>query len=326
MPLCEPNRGTRRRAFAAFLAGAAVAVATLAGGPSTARATVTSASAATTQQETVGKFLYVGGDGRAQDFDIYVENVAGDALVDLSDNDVMDQGPRFSPNGREIAFSSDRDADRSVDVLERAFEVYVMNEDGSDVRRLTNNPAWDGGQAWSPNGRRIVWQSCRQGGKCSIRVMNADGSGKRDLTDSDHWNGNPIWSPDGRRIVFFSDRERDPALPVLERGFDLYVMDSDGSDVRRLTTSGINVAPDWSPNGRQIVFRGGDGNEVHVMNADGTGQTLLRDMAGHPIWSPNGRHIAVGTLVMDADGTNARQLDIPSGGPAGVGVADWTHP
>lgn len=325
MYLIERNRGTHRGAFAAFLAGGAVAVATLALGPSSAQATVTSAFTTVTQQQTVGKFLYVGGDGRAQDFDIFVENAEGTALVDLSNNDVMDQGPRLSPNGREIAFSSDRDADRSVGVLERAFEVYVMNEDGSDVRRLTNNPAWDGGQAWSPNGQRIVWQSCRQGGKCGIRVMNADGSGKRDLTDNDHWNGNPVWSPNGRRIVFFSDRERDPNLPVLERGMDLYVMDSDGSDVRRLTTSGINVAPAWSPNGRQIVFRGGDGNEIHIMNADGTDQRLLRDMAGHPIWSPNGREIAVGTLVMDVDGSNARQLDIPSGGPR-VTVADWGHP
>lgn len=326
MPLFGRNRSTHRRASAAFLAGGAVAVATLAGGPSTVQAAVTSASTAATQEETVGKFLYVGGDGRTQDFDIYVENAAGDALVDLSDNDVMDQAPKFSPNGREIAFSSDRDADRSVGVLERAFEVYVMNEDGSEVRRLTNNPAWDGAPAWSPNGRRIVWQSCREGGKCDIRVMNADGSGKRDLTDNDHWDGNPTWSPDGRRIVFFSDRERDKDLPVLKRGTDLYVMDSDGGGVRRLTTSGINVAPDWSPDGRRIVFRGGDGNEIHVMNADGTDQSLLRDMAGHPIWSPNGRQIAVGSLVMDADGTNARQLDIPSGGPAGAGVADWSHP
>jgi TolB protein len=324
MTLFERNPDTHRRAFAAFLAGGAVAVATLAGGPSSAQATVTSAFTTATQGQTVGKFLYVGGDGRAQDFDIYVENAAGTALVDLSDNDVMDQDPELSPNGREIAFASDRDADRSVGVLERAFEVYVMNEDGSDVRRLTNNPAWDGAPAWSPNGRTIVWQSCRQGGKCSIRVMNADGSGKRDLTDNDHWNGNPIWSPDGRRIVFFSDRERDQGLPVLERGLDLYVMNADGSDVRRLTTSGINVAPDWSPNGRQIVFRGGDGNEIHIMNADGTDQRLLRDMTGHPIWSPNGQEIAVGTLVMDADGSNARQLDIPSGGPR-VRVADWSH-
>lgn len=325
MSLFERNRSFYRRAFAAYLAGGAVAVATLAGGPSAAHAAVTSAFTVATQQQTVGKFLYVGGDGRVEDFDIYVGNAAGDALVDLSDNDVSDQDPELSTNGREIAFSSDREADRSVGVLERAFEVYVMNEDGSDVRRLTNNPAWDGAPAWSPNGRTIVWQSCREGGKCDIRVMNADGSGKRDLTDNDHWDGAPAWSPDGRRIVFFSDRERDQALPLLERGTDLYVMDSDGGSVRRLTTSGINVAPDWSPNGRQIVFRGGDGNEIHIMNADGTNQRLLRDMAGHPIWSPNGREIAVGTLVMDADGSNVRQLDIPSGGPR-VTVADWRLP
>ncbi len=61
------------------------------------------------------------------------------------------------------------------------------------------------------------------------------------------------------------------------------------------------------------------------MNADGTDQRLLRDMVGPPIWSPNGREIAVGTLVMDVDGSNARQLDIPLGGPR-VSVADWSHP
>lgn len=320
------KRGIHRRAFAALLTGGAVAVATLAGGAWTAQATVTSAFTTATQQQTTGKFLYGGGDGRAQDFDIYVENRAGTALVDLSDNDVMDQGPKFSPNGRQIAFSSDRDADRSVEILERAFEVYVMNEDGSDVRRLTNNPAWDGAPAWSSSGRKIAWQSCQEGGKCNIHVMNADGSGKVNLTnDPDHWNGAPTWSPDGRRIVFFSDRERDQDLPVLERGTDLFVMDRDGSNIRRLTTSGINVGSDWSPDGRQIVFRGGDGNEIHIMNADGTGQRLLRDMAGTPVWSPNGREIAVSTTVMNADGSNVRELDIPPGGRRVI-VSDWSHP
>jgi Tol biopolymer transport system component len=98
-----------------------------------------------------------------------------------------------------IVFHSERDGN---------MEIYVMNTDGSDQRRLTNNDADDVCPAWSPDGTQIAFVSNR-GGNDEIYVMNADGSGQRRLTNNDADDGFPAWSPDGMRIAFDSGRGGD---------------------------------------------------------------------------------------------------------------------
>ena len=136
-----------------------------------------------------------------------------------------------------IAFVSDRDGNE---------EIYVINTDGSDVTRLTDNEATDEGASWSPDGLRIAFVSYR--GLLSdfeIYVMNADGSDVRRLTHGGR-DIEPSWSPDGLRIAFASYRG-------LQFDFEIYVMNADGSDVRRLTHGGRNADPSWSPDGRRIA-------------------------------------------------------------------------
>jgi len=126
-----------------------------------------------------------------------------------------------------------------------------------------------------------------------IYLINADGSGETNLTKDPGNDFNPDWSPDGSTIVFVSDRGDD---------VDLYTMDADGSDVRRLTTQGGGLSPRWSPDGSQIAFaRGGD---IWVMNADGSDERLV--LADEPEetaapcragmfpggWSPDGSRIS----------------------------------
>ena len=169
-------------------------------------------------------------------------------------------------------------------------EIYVVNADGSGQRRLTRSTVRDSHPVWSPDGRRIAFESNWQ-----LWVMNADGSGQRRLTRNGRsplHNFNPEWSPDGQRIVFERGRrQRDPcsACPG-SWGFEVYVMNADGSGQQRLTR-GTGSQPHWSPDGRRIAFvTKRDGNsDIYVMNADGSGQRNLTPGAGRresqPVWS-----------------------------------------
>jgi Tol biopolymer transport system component len=242
--------------------------------------------------------------------EVCVMNADGSGRRNLTRHPANDFKPSWSPDGRRIAFVSDRNGPLEVYLMNASGGdqrlvtqgddpawspdgrrisfagndgLYLVNADGSGVRRLTRNPVYGmpyGTPAWSPDGRRIAFTS-RQDGNDEVYVMNADGTGHRNLTrnaaaDHVHAGG---WSPDGRRIVFHSNRGGNR---------DIYVMNADGSGQRPLTR---NPAPDlfaaWSPDGRRIAFTR-DRNrepEVYVMNADGSGQRNLTG-GGGPAWSP----------------------------------------
>jgi Tol biopolymer transport system component len=120
-------------------------------------------------------------------------------------------------------------------------DIYSVNPDGTDLRRLTDSPAGDYSPAWSPDGRKIVFASDRDG-NLEIYLMNADGSGQTRLTEDPASGYDPDWSPDGRRIAFTSARS--PS--------GLYVMDADGSDEALVAADGST--PAWSPAGGEITF------------------------------------------------------------------------
>ena len=219
----------------------------------------------------------------------------------LTVHDAFDSVPTWSPDGRRIAFGSDRDGNR---------EIYVMNADGSGVTRLTDNDAIDSGPAWSPDGRRIAFSSTRDG-SFEVYVMNADGSGVTRLTDNDARDWSPAWSPDGRHIAFESTRDGNS---------EIYVMNADGSGVTRLTYNGAaDGTPAWSPDGRRIAFAsGGRGNsEIYVMDASGVIRLTDNDASDvTPAWSPDGLRIAFASeregnleiYVMNADGSGVTRL------------------
>ena len=160
----------------------------------------------------------------------------------------------WSPLGNKIAFVSRRDGNA---------EIYVMNADGSGLRRLTRNTVGDRNPVWSPDGRRIAFESNWQ-----LNVMNADGSGQRRLTRNGGRNFAPAWSPDGQKIAFERRLGRKKYGPCSGCGrastFEIWVMNADGSGQQRLTTQGAQ--PGWSPDGQKIAFmseRDGNGGDLH---------------------------------------------------------------
>jgi hypothetical protein len=199
---------------------------------------------------------------------IYVMNADGTDEAQLTK--LADFEPAWSPNGKRIAFTSNRDGN---------WEIYVMNADGSGVTRLTNNAAWDWAPAWSPDGSKIAFTSERDG-NFQIYVMSTTGTGvTRVTTDGGR---DPAWSPDGGRIAFAAG--------------GIYVMNSDGTGVTPVFNYPMamyHLSPAWSPDGSKIAFelyRPYDNvmdHEIAVINADGSALTILAAGTA-PTWSWSG--------------------------------------
>jgi hypothetical protein len=208
-------------------------------------------------------------------------------------------------------------------------EIHLMDSDGSNRVRLTDNDGRDLAPHWSPDGSRIAFQSDRDGAY-DIYVMDEDGSNPLRLTDDAARDMKPAWSPDGGRIAFMSDRDGD---------VEVYVMDADGSDPKRLTDSpDYDGDPAWSPDGTKLAFQSRrDGNyEIYVMDADGSNPTRLTSddaIDQGAAWSPDGAKIAFGTdrgsdeqeiWVMDPDGSNPTRVTAKEDATYGDFSPDWS--
>ena len=160
-------------------------------------------------------------------------------------------------------------------------DIYVMEDDGTQRRRLTQTtaPTRDIYPRWSPDGDRIVFVRYMEQNQRSseLFLMNANGTNVQRLTDNNVGDNYPSWSPDGKKIAFRSSRSGNR---------EVYVMDLATRDVTQLT--GLedgdemgSTVPDWSPDGAQIVYEKFTefGKDIYVMSADGTNQRpLLRDL------------------------------------------------
>jgi Tol biopolymer transport system component len=242
-----------------------------------------------------------------------------------------DEHPSWSPDGTRIAFDSHRDSNTST-------EIYVMNADGSDPRRLTfDGPTgvqstasnvFDVSPAWSPRGDLIAYVKI-VGQEHDVRVMGTDGGEQRPLTSDGGSKSDPVWSPDGTRLLY---------ARTGADGTRVYTVGLDGSPPVALSPPGSgDFGPVWSPDGTRIAFTAG---ELYVMNADGSGRQRITDLpAIGPSWRPDGALIAfTGTrsfavtpsrfgdtatladvFVVAPDGTGQRRLT----GSLGAAYAPW---
>ncbi len=227
----------------------------------------------------------------------------------------------FDPAGDRIAYVSDRDGNA---------EIYVMNADGSDPRRLTQSPASDAAPAWTPDGQRIVYASSAAdsgSGTYHIWVMNADGSDRRQLTKGPQSDFQPAVSPDGRTIAFTTDRGGN---------YDIYLMDLDGSNQRQFTRAPApETSPEWLADGRlTYLLQQPERNTVNsqVMRADvATGQATPISPSGLAISdfdiSGAGDLMALVVTRFDRGGSVSQKLyllplNAPGAAPEEVPAAD----
>jgi TolB protein len=243
-----------------------------------------------------------------------------------------------------IAFASNRDNPTVVPRI-NGFEVYLMEADGTNPRRLTENAAGDGFPVLSPDGKKIVFDSNRNIAvgeplnTLEMFVMNTDGSEQTPLLRG----GSASWSPDSKHIVFHRSASG-TGLPVkpdagaATTDSDIFVINVDDflggiEQPTNLTNNGAGAVdddPDWSPAGQQIVFTShapGDepsplSAELYVTDADGTGLRRVTDNRQEersPDWSPDGERLAFSChtdsadqdheiCVMNADGTGLTRL------------------
>lgn len=207
------------------------------------------------------------GGASAGPLGLWVMDADGAAPLRLTDltSEVSDLA--FSPDGRRIAFTDREGADGDEN-------VFVVGADGSDRRRVTENPATERAPAFSPDGDRLAYTSDRDG-NAEIYAADLDGGAAERLTRTAADERTPAFSPDGERIAFAAAREDGSRA-------DIHTMDADGGDPERLTDApGVDSAPRYSPDGSRILFvrdSGRDGT-VHLVNADGSAETLVTDLA-----------------------------------------------
>jgi TolB protein len=253
---------------------------------------------------------------RVGNWEIYLLDIQTGVTFNLTRNPADDIAPAWSPDGNQLAFVSDRDADNQP-------EIYIMDDDGNHVRRLRMDggiyadPAWtaDGralvlthgwkqiyrveiegnAEQWlgigfaprlSSDGQRLLYYNDMPGSLDSnLYLVNRADNRVTALTTGPTRDWDANWSPDGRQLMFVSSRSGRP---------NIYVMNTDGTNVRAVTHDGYDLSPAWSPDGRRIVYSSGVKGEMRlfVVDADGGNPHRLTNIDGDshaPVWRPESR-------------------------------------
>jgi Tol biopolymer transport system component len=234
---------------------------------------------------------FTSGDG-ISGVDVYVLDINSRQITRLTPNDgTHNKRPLWSPNGEKIAFTSDRDGEPNL---------YVMDADGSNIRQITADIDSHMSYTWSPDSETIVFSSNRDG-HVNLYSLNLSTDALDQMTFKDE-NYDPVWSPDGTKIVFTSTRFSYGAST-------LYTMDGKGAHLEQISNTPFEtwnlVCPMWTPDSQHIVVVNEDHSDeypmpsipsrderadiflVHVPSIDGRNMGFLTAFDGIPDMLPN---------------------------------------
>jgi Tol biopolymer transport system component len=172
--------------------------------------------------------------------DIFRGDLDGKNLVRLTDAKGYDAEGSYSPDGKQIIFTSFRDGDA---------EIYIMDADGKNARRITRVPGYDGGPFFSPDGKRIIYRSDRKGNDLlQVFINNTEGTAERALTNNEFVNWGPYFHPDNRHIIYATSKHG-------HANYELYLMDVDTGAEERITYhGGFDGLPVFSPDGKRLMW------------------------------------------------------------------------
>lgn len=283
-------------------------------------------------------------DGRSCD-QIYSMNLDGSNVQMVSNGEGRTTCGYFLKDGKRLLYASTFRGNRQCPAplppsetyawsIDPDFEIYSANSSGKDIRPLTNTPGYDAEATISPNGKRIVFTSERDG-DLDIYSMDTNGRNVKRLTNELGYDGGPFYSPDSKMIVYRSSHPKTPdevknykdllsQHKVVPTTFDIWVMAADGTKKRRVTNLGSgSFAPFFTPDGKRIIFGTNyfatdprkRNFDIAMINIDGTGLeriTFNETFDGFPMFSPDGKKLVF------ASNRNASKP-----GETNVFIADW---
>jgi TolB protein len=285
-------------------------------------------------------------DGRGCD-QIYSMNIDGSDVKMVSNGEGRTTCSYFFKDGKKVLYASTHGGKKEcppnpdfskgyVWAIYPDYDIYTSTPDGKDIKHLTSTPGYDAEATISPDGKKIIFTSMRDG-DLDLYVMDKNGKNVKRLTTELGYDGGAFFSPDGKQIVYRSFHPKTDAEIARYKDrlannlieptvFEVWVMNSDGTNKRQVTTLGAaSFAPFFTPDGKKIIFctnyfdksprrRNFD---LALINLDGTGierVTFNESFDGFPMFSPDGKK-----LVFASNRHSTTQ------GDTNVFIADWTN-
>ncbi len=262
------------------------------------------------------KIAFAGTRKSGEPRQIFIANLDGSGLRQITNNGSINMSPSWSPDGTKLTYTSFRDGKA---------DIFVYNMLTQKTSKLTAGFGNNSGANWHPDGRKIAFSGSHSGLTSIFTVNSFDGSDRKTFISGSGLEVEPAYSPDGYKVAFVSGRFGNPHLFIRDLRAD--------ADTRITFAGWYNSSPSWRRDGRKLAFAGYDRDidryDIFIVNPDGRQmERLTLDQGDNekPSWSPDGRFIAFQSnrlpkgrgkannyklYVMSRDGSNVRALNIP---------------